>query len=71
MNATETISRMVNKEDEVKDYFWEGRFKSQDLLDKQALLACMVSVDLNPIHARACDTFKTAEFTSIYERIQQ
>jgi REP element-mobilizing transposase RayT len=67
----ETISRMANKEDGVKGHFWEGRFKSQALLDEQAVLACMVYVDLNPIRAGVCDTPETAEFTSIYERIQQ
>ena len=67
----ETISRMANKEDGVKGHFWESRFKSQALLDEQALLACMVYVDLNPIRAGVFDTPETSEFTSIYERIQQ
>ena len=34
----ETIARMANKEDGVKGHFWEGRFKSQALLDEQAVL---------------------------------
>ena len=67
----ESVARAANKEDNCTGKFWEGRYKSQALLDDRALLGCMVYVDLNPVRAGVCHSLSASDFTSIQERITQ
>lgn len=63
------IACQANQEDECRGHFWESRFKSQALLDEDALAAAMAYVDLNPLRAGKAQTPETSDYTSIQMRL--
>ncbi len=66
----EHVAVKANKEDECKGRFWEGRFKSQPLLDEAAILACSAYVDLNPVRAAIAKSPEESDYTSVQDRIE-
>ena len=67
---SEPIARLANKQDNCTGRFWEGRFKTQRLVDEVGLLACSMYVDLNPVRAALADSPDDSQHTSAYDRIQ-
>jgi REP element-mobilizing transposase RayT len=69
-SLNEYLARRANAEDNCTGKFWEGRFKSQALLDQSGLLTAMTYVDLNPVRAGIAASPDEFQFTSLYERLR-
>ncbi len=63
------IARKSNAEAECTGRFREGRFKAKVLDSQEAIAACMVYVDLNPIRAGIADSPENSDFTSVQDRM--
>ncbi|MBC3879963.1 hypothetical protein H8K35_06500 [Undibacterium sp. LX40W] len=67
----EPIARRANEEDQCTGRFWDGRFKSQAILDKAGLLACCVDVGLISVRADIAHLPKKSDYTSIQLRLSE
>jgi hypothetical protein len=66
----EPLSRKVNREENCRGTFFEGRFKSIAILDEESILTVAAYIDLNPVAAGICGLPEHSPYTSIKERVQ-
>ena len=66
----EGLARLANKEDGCTGRFWQGRFRSQLLLDDASVYTYMAYVDLNPVRAGISNTPEQSRYTSINYRVR-
>jgi len=64
------IAKKANQEDECTGHFWEGRYRSQSLLDDKGVLSAMVYDELNPIRAGMADMPEESLYTSLVARLK-
>ena len=66
----EPLARLANKQDECPGAFFEGRFKSIAILDKESLLSVCAYLDLNPVAAGIALTPEESDHTSVKARLE-
>ena len=70
-NLNEYVARRANREDGCKGVFWESRFRSQAILDDEALLNVLCYVDLNPVRAKIAKTPESSIRMSVRRRLKK
>jgi hypothetical protein len=66
----EPLSRLANRQDQMRGAFFEGRFKSVAILDEESLLAVCAYIDLNPVAAGIVKVPEASPHTSIKSRVE-
>ncbi len=66
----EPLSRLVNREEQTRGTFFEGRFKSVAILDEEVLVVTCAYIDLLPVSSRFARTAQDGECTSIRKRVE-
>ena len=66
----EPLSRLANRQDQMRGAFFEGRFKSVAILDEESLLATCAYIDLNPVAAGIAAVPEASPYTSIKARVE-
>lgn len=66
----EPIALKANIEDDMSGHFWAERFGSVQLKNEEALLACSLYVDLNPIRAGQAESPEDSTFTAACDRLR-
>jgi hypothetical protein len=66
----EPLSRLANRQDDTRGFFFEGRFKTVAILDEESLIATCVYIDLTPVAAGTAAGAEASAHTSLRQRIK-
>ena len=66
----EPLARLVNFQEKTRGAFFEGRFKSVEILDEESLLATCAYIDLSPLAAGIVKVPEASPYTSIAARVE-
>jgi hypothetical protein len=66
----EPLSRLANRQEGTRGFFFEGRFKTVAILDEESLVATSVYIDLTPIAAGCAETPEASAYTSLRLRVE-
>ncbi|MGO9464288.1 MAG: transposase [Isosphaeraceae bacterium] len=66
----EPLSRLANRQEETRGFFFEGRFKTVAILDEESLLATCAYIDLTSVGAGMAARPEASKHTSLRRRIE-